>query len=132
MSLANKHFIISILLILILLGLLSFTADINWKLLFSRRERWKSGKVQCHIINSLFLQKFSPSLVTQMVKNPPAIQDTQVWSLQSRCGEIEFGISGWRFPGERNGYPFQYSYLENSEEPHGLHRIANGWTWLRN
>ena len=30
-----------------------------------------------------------------------------------------------RFPGERNGYPHQYSYLENSmnREPGGLHTV---------
>ena len=36
------------------------------------------------------------SLVTQLVKNPPAMRETWVWSL------------GWK------GYPLQYSGLENS------------------
>ena len=42
------------------------------------------------------------SLVAQLVKNPPAMQETR---LILRLG---------RFPGEGIGYPFQYSGLENS------------------
>ena len=42
------------------------------------------------------------SLVAQLVKNPPAMWETWVWSL------------GWRFPGGGKGYPLQYSGLENS------------------
>ena len=43
------------------------------------------------------------SLVAQLVKNPPARQDTWVQSLF------------WEdSPGEGNGYPLQYSGLENS------------------
>ena len=42
------------------------------------------------------------SLVAQTVKNPPAMEETQVRSL------------GWEdSPGEGNGYPLQYSDLEN-------------------
>ena len=37
-----------------------------------------------------------------MVKNPPAVQEMRVQSL------------GWRCPGAGNGYPLQYSWLENS------------------
>ena len=37
-----------------------------------------------------------------MVENPPAKQETQVQSL------------GWKDPGEGNGNPLQYSFLENS------------------
>ena len=43
------------------------------------------------------------SLVAQMVKNLPVMQETQVQSL-----------GGKRFPGEGNGDPLQYSCLENS------------------
>ena len=46
------------------------------------------------------------SLVAQMVKNSPAVQETWVWSL------------GW--DGEGNGYPLQYSCLENS-------MVRRGW-----
>ena len=43
------------------------------------------------------------SLVAQMVKNLPAVQETRVQSL------------GWEDPpGERNGNPLQHSCLENS------------------
>ena len=43
------------------------------------------------------------SLVTQMVKNLPATQETQIQSL------------GWEDPpGEGIGHPLQYSCLENS------------------
>ena len=43
------------------------------------------------------------SLVAQLVKNLPAMQETWVRSL------------GWEdSPGEGNGYPLQYSGLENS------------------
>ena len=42
------------------------------------------------------------SLVAQIVKNLPAMQETWMWSL------------GWEdSPGEGNGSPLQYSCLEN-------------------
>ena len=42
------------------------------------------------------------TLVAQMIKNPPAIQET--------------GVCSWvgKIPGEGNGYPLHYSCLENS------------------
>ena len=43
------------------------------------------------------------ALVAQMVKNLPAMWETQIQSLD---GED-------RSPGEGNGYPLQYSSLEN-------------------
>ena len=51
------------------------------------------------------------SLMVQIVKNPPAMHETQF----DLCG------SG-RAPGEGNGNPFQYSCLENpmTEEPGGI------------
>ena len=42
------------------------------------------------------------SLVVQLVKNPPAMQETPVQSL------------GWESPGEGKGYPLQYSGLKGS------------------
>ena len=43
------------------------------------------------------------TLIAQLVKNPPAMQETLVRSL------------GWEdLPGEEKGYPLQYSGLENS------------------
>ena len=63
------------------------------------------------------------SLVAQLVRNQPAIQETWVQSL------------GWEDPLEkRKGYPLQYSGLENSrtEEPGrlqsmGLQRVRHDW-----
>ena len=45
---------------------------------------------------------FNGVLVTQMVKNPSAKQETPVW------------FSPWRSPGEGNGNPLQCSCLDNS------------------
>ena len=44
-------------------------------------------------------------------------------------------ILGWgRFPGEGNGYPLQYSYLENSMDRGAwratVHGVAQSWTKL--
>ena len=82
------------------------------------------------------------SLIAQLVKNPPAMQETLVQFLgqkirwrkdklpvpvflgfpcgsagkESTCNEGDLdSIPGLgRFPGERKGYPLQYSDLENS------------------
>ena len=51
----------------------------------------------------LIVNPIGASLGTQMVKNLPAMWDTQVPSL---------GLEN--SPGEGNGYPLQYSGLENS------------------
>ena len=55
------------------------------------------------------------SLVAQLVKNPPAMQETWVQSLG-------------RSPGEGKGYPLQYSGLENSME-YIVHGAANWCFW---
>ena len=60
-----------------------------------------------------------------MVKNLPAMQETQVQSL------------GWEdSPGEGNGYPLQYSCLENSmdrgDRQATAHGVAKNWTQLSN
>ena len=58
------------------------------------------------------------SLVAQLVKNPPAMQETWVRSL------------GWEdSPGEGKGYPLQYSGLENSMDCI-VHGVAKSWTQL--
>ena len=49
------------------------------------------------------------SLVAQLIKNLPAMWETQVWSL-----------SQGRSPGEGNGNPLQYSCLENSTDRRSL------------
>ena len=58
------------------------------------------------------------SLVAQLVKNPPAVQETRVRSL------------GWKdSPGEGKGYPLQYSGLENSMD-YTVHGVTRSWTGL--
>ena len=57
-----------------------------------------------------------------MVKNPPASAGDTVL------------ISGLeRIPGEGNGYPWQYSCLENSMDREDwwaiIHGAAENWTW---
>ena len=63
------------------------------------------------------------SLVAQTVKNPPAMEETQVRSL------------GWEdSPGEGNGYPLQYSCLESPMDRGAwratVHGDARSWTQL--
>ena len=62
-------------------------------------------------------------LVTQMVKNLPAVQETRVWSLGKEDS-----------PGGGNGYPLWYSCLENSMNRGAwqatTHRVAKSWTRL--
>ena len=52
------------------------------------------------------------SLVAQLVKNPPAMQETWV---QSACNEGDLGsiLGMGRSPGGGHGNPLQYSCLEN-------------------
>ena len=64
-----------------------------------------------------------PSLVAQVVKNLPAMQETWVWFL------------GWEeFPGEGNGNPLQDSCLENSMDKGAwqatVPEVTKSWTWL--
>ena len=69
-------------------------------------ELWKSvipvsrREALC-LLWSTFRSHFRASLVAQLVKNPPAMQETLVWFL---------GL----IPGEQIGYPLQYFGLENS------------------
>ena len=75
------------------------------------------------IFNLLLLCK--ASLVAQTVKNLPAMQETQVWSL---------GRS--RSPAEGNGNPLWYSCLEYSMDRGDLqatvHGVPKSWTQLSN
>ena len=64
------------------------------------------------------LEPLRASLVAQLVKNPPAMQETWVRSL------------GWEDPpGEGKGSPLQYSGLENSMDCI-VHGVAKSWTRL--
>ena len=57
---------------------------------------------------------------------------------ESACSAGDTGsIPGlWRYPGERNGYPLQYSCLENSKDSGAwdptVRGIAKSWTQLSN
>ena len=64
------------------------------------------------------LQYSWASLVAQLVKNPPAMQET--WFLSLGLG---------RSPGEGKGYPLQYSGLENSMDSI-VHGVEKSRTWL--
>ena len=57
------------------------------------------------------------SLIAQLVKNPPAMQET--W------------VGPWvgKIPGEGKGYPFQYTGLENSVDCI-FHGVSKSQTWL--
>ena len=89
-------------------------------------------------------------MIAQLIKNPPAIRETLVQFLgledgsagkESACNEGDLGsIPGLgRGPGEGQGYPLQYSGLENSTDctVHGVtksrsqlsdfHFQAAGW-----
>ena len=57
---------------------------------------------------------FTVSLVAQMVKNLPAIKDTQVQFL------------GWKDPGIGNGNPLQYSCWENSMDRRAWRATVHG------
>ena len=68
---------------------------------------------------------FLTSLVAQLVKNPPAMQETQVRSL------------GWEDPpGGGNGNPLQYSHLGNTMDRGTwwatVHGVAKSQTGLSN
>ena len=60
-----------------------------------------------------------------MVKNLPAVQETQVWSL----GQEDFLEKG-------TAYPLQYHCLEDSMDRGAwaatVHGVTKSWTWLSN
>ena len=65
------------------------------------------------------LQYSWASLVAQLVKNPPAMQESWAQSL------------GWEDPLEKGkGYPLQYSSLESSMDCI-VHGVTKSWAWLR-
>ena len=69
------------------------------------------------------LWSFLASLVAQMVKNLPAMQETWVWSL----GLIP-GLG--RSPGEEKGYPFQYSWASPvAQLVKNLPAMQETWVW---
>ena len=98
------------------------------------------------------------SLVAQLVKNPPTMQEIPVQFLGQKIGwrrnrlpiSVFLGFPGGsagneftcsvrdlgliprlgRSPGERKGYPLQYSGLENSMDCI-VHEVAKSWTQMR-
>ena len=78
-------------------------------------------KPATYVLFSSFLPATIPVLVAQMVKNPPAMQETWVGSL----GQIP---GSGRSPGEGKGNPLQYSCLEN---PYGHRSLAGYSPWGR-
>ena len=95
------------------------------------------------------------SLIAQLVKNPPVMQDTPVrflgWEEPMQKGEANhssiLGLPLWlswlricpqcgrpglgRSPGEGKGHPLQYSGLENSTDCI-VHGVTKSWTGLSN
>ena len=63
----------------------------------------------CNRYNCIESTYCGASLVAQLVKNPPAMWETWVWSREP-------GFDPWvgKIPWRRKGYPLQYSVLENS------------------
>ena len=58
-----------------------------------------------------------------VVKNPPA-----------NAGDVSWIPGSWRSPGEGDGYPLQYSCLENSMDRGALqaivHEVTKRWIWF--
>ena len=77
-------------------------------------------------LNQYFWWKYFPGGL--VVKNPPANPGD--------AGHMN-SIPGWgRSPGERNGNPLQYSYLENPMDrgawQAAVHGVTKGWTQVNN
>ena len=72
----------------------------------------------CHrYIISVFTQESNTSLIAQLAKIPPAMQDLpDPDGKESTCnaGDLSSIPGLGRSPGEGKGYPLQYSGLENS------------------
>ena len=87
---------------------------------------WNQRDFKTNLTGLLWIRA---SLVAQLVKNPPAMQETWIWSLvwedqgfpgglagkASTCNAGDLGSipESGRSPGEGNGNPLQYSCLEN-------------------
>ena len=91
---------------------------------------WYREKRPCSSLSSSFFLNISFigffiiifGLVAQLVKNPPAMRETQVWNP---------GLG--RSPGEGNSHPLQYSGLEDSmdkgDQQATVHGVAKSGTW---
>ena len=128
---------------------------------WTRREMWKDMCQAMVLVPGTRLKdsrkKGVFSLPAQLVKNPPAMQETLVWSLGSgrspgegisyslqyswtslvaqlvkihqQCGRPGFDPWVRKIPEEGKGYPLQYPGLENSLDCI-VHGITKSWTWL--
>ena len=97
----------------------------DWiKMLVVRTHLWELAKGQSQGISFVIQHQLTrASLVAQMVKNLPAMQETMVQSLGQEDP-----------PGEGNGNPLQYSCLENPMDGGawratvlGLQRVQHDW-----
>ena len=108
---------------------------------------WNQRDFKTNLTGLLWIRA---SLVAQLVKNPPAMQEIWVWSLvwedqgfpgglegkASTCNEGDPGSipESGRSPGEGNGNPLQYSCLENPIDggawEAAVHGVVKSWTWL--
>ena len=108
---------------------------------------WNQRDFKTNLTGLLWIRA---SLVAQLVKNPPAMQETWVWSLvwedqgfpgglagkASTCNEGDLGSTpgSGRSPGEENGTPLQYSCLENPMDggawEAAVHGVVKSRTWL--
>ena len=97
----------------------------NVKNLQNKRESTLSGYSQKEerlnlLLNHNWLESTLASLVSQMVKNPPAMQDTQIWSL------------GWEDSLEKGMRVFLCGETPWTEKPDGLQstvsqRVEHNW-----
>ena len=139
----------------------------SWNMFHLMQWRKSDGMIVCMLLyknaslnlkNEFQLENWNgASLVTQLVKNPPAMQETPLWFLgqevplekgqathpvflgfpsdsagrESTCSAGDLGlIPGLgRSPGEGNGYPLQYSGLEISMD-YIVDGVAKSWTQL--
>ena len=94
-----------------------------------REPTWEAGNRELSLRSpSGKIHRASP--VAQLVKNPPAMWETWIWS-QDWEDPLEKGKATTPIfcPGEGKGYPFLYSGLENSVDCI-VHGVAKSWTRL--
>ena len=94
-------------------------AKLIFKLFFFRHQDTSLFKKTDFIADSTFVKNLVASLVAQMVKRPPAVQQTKP----------EFSPGSGRSPGEGRGHPLQCSGLENSMD-YTVHGVAKSQTRL--
>ena len=97
-------------------------------------QQWKAKSVQMSTLATFIQHSFgSPSCSNQRRKIIIIIIKGIQTGKESTCNARDLGsIPGLgRSPGEGNGYPPQYSDLENSMDCR-VHGVAKSWTWLSN